>query len=69
MYHAISAAPKAEPASPLAGCIQIFSKTFSLNNLPLATQFKATPPARQIFLIPVSFLRDLASETDLYQIL
>ena len=39
------AAPNDPPASPAAGCIQIFSKIFSLRIFPFATQFKATPPA------------------------
>ena len=36
---------------------------FSRSSLPLATQFSATPPARQMFLAPVSFLTDRASRT------
>ena len=55
------AAPKAPPASPAAGCIQIFSKIFSFNIFPLATQFSATPPAIHKFLLLCSFDIDLAS--------
>ena len=37
------------------------SNRFSRSSLPLATQFSATPPARQMFLAPVSFFTDLPS--------
>ena len=49
--HMANAAPSEPPASPAAGCIQIFLKIFSLRILPLATQFSATPPAKHKFLI------------------
>ena len=55
-YHVESAAPSAPPASPAAGCIQILSKIFSRNRMPFATQFNATPPARQRLRSPVSWL-------------
>ena len=41
------AAPKEPPASPAAGCTQIFSNIFSFRIFPLATQLSATPPAKQ----------------------
>ena len=41
-------APNEPPASPAAGCIQIFLKIF-FNIFPLATQLSATPPAKQRF--------------------
>ena len=47
------AAPRAPPASPAAGWIQRFSKRPSRRIRPLATQFSATPPARQRFFMPV----------------
>ena len=49
------AAPKAPPASPAAGCIQMLSNIFSFNNFPFATQLSATPPAKHKFFSPVSF--------------
>ena len=61
MCHKANAAPNDPPASPAAGCIQIFLKIFSLNNFPLATQFKATPPAKHKLSIPYSFFKDLAN--------
>ena len=51
---AVSAAPNAPPASPAAGWIQRSSNRPSRNTLPLATQFSATPPARQRLGMPVS---------------
>ena len=39
----------------------ISSKIFDASNLPFATQLRATPPERQRYFNPVSFLRDLAS--------
>ena len=39
------------------------SNRFSRNSLPLATQFSATPPARQMFLAPVSFFTERASRS------
>ena len=52
------AAPKEPPASPAAGCIQIFLKMFFLIFFHWL-QFSATPPARQRFSILNSFLRDV----------
>ncbi len=45
----VSAAPSAPPASPAAGCTQMFSNLPSRNTLPFATQLSATPPARHRF--------------------
>ena len=45
--HASRAAPSAPPASPAAGWIQRSSNTPARCSSPLATQFSATPPARQ----------------------
>ena len=42
----VSAAPRAVPESPAAGCTQISANGPSSSNRVLATQFKATPPAR-----------------------
>ena len=58
MCHKARAAPKDPPASPEAGCIQILSKIFSFNILPLATQLSATPPAKHKLLILNSFFND-----------
>ena len=46
------AAPRAPPASPAAGWIQMFSNGPSRSSLPLATQLSATPPARTRFFRP-----------------
>ena len=54
LYQPISAAPRAPPASPAAGCIQIFSKEPLRNSFPFATQLSATPPASVRFFNPVS---------------
>ncbi len=48
-----SAVPRAPPASPAAGWIQMFSNGPSRRSLPLATQLSATPPAMQRFFMPV----------------
>ena len=58
MCHKAKAAPIEPPASPAAGCIHILSKIFSFNILPLATQFRATPPAKHKFLILYSSFID-----------
>src|SRR3990172_6726330 len=47
--HPDNAAPRAPPASPAAGWIQMFSKGPSRRMRPFATQLRATPPARQRF--------------------
>ena len=47
-----SAAPRAPPASPAAGWIQMPRKRPSRSTLPLATQLSATPPARAQVLYP-----------------
>ena len=57
------AAPTAPPASPAAGCTQMPSNRSSRSSLPLATQFSATPPARQRFFAPVSFFTERASRS------
>ena len=62
-YQKARAAPKDPPASPAAGCIQILSKIFSFKIFPLATQFKATPPAKQRFFILCFEVCFLMSET------
>ena len=54
------AAPNEPPTKPAAGCIQILSKIFSSKIFPLATQFKATPPAKHKLVILYSSLKDLA---------
>src|SRR3982074_739202 len=58
---ATSAAPRAPPASPAAGWSPSRSADFLRSSLPLATQFSATPPARQRFVSFVCFLMDSAS--------
>ena len=60
---AASAAPTAPPASPAAGWIQMLSKAPSRSSLPLATQFSATPPARQRLRLPVRLARLRASRS------
>ena len=51
--HTCRAAPNAPPASPEAGCTQIFSNGPSRWMRPFATQLSATPPARHRFGSPV----------------
>ena len=65
----VRAAPSAPPASPLAGWIQRWSKTFSRRSRPFATQLSATPPAMQQLSQPVTsracraILRTMSSVT------
>ena len=61
IYQRAKAAPKEPPASPAAGCIQIFSKIFSFIIFPFATQLRATPPAKHKFLIPYSLRIDFVN--------
>ena len=53
--------PSAPPASPAAGWIQMSSNGPSRSSRPLATQFRATPPARTRFFIPV-VLMEIAAQ-------
>ena len=53
--YASKAHPRDDPASPEAGCIQISLNKFDFIKLPLATQFKATPPDKHKFSAPVNF--------------
>ena len=59
--HTASAPPNEPPASPDAGWIHILSNISDLSSSPFATQFNATPPARQRFGISNSSLNDLAN--------
>ena len=59
-----SGAPRAPPASPAAGWIQMSSKIPSRSSTPLATQLSATPPARQRLRLPVSSRAWRASFSD-----
>ena len=43
-------APSEPPASPDAGGMYILSNRFNLSTLPLATQLRATPPAKHKLL-------------------
>ncbi|CAB4903977.1 unannotated protein [freshwater metagenome] len=49
-----NAQPRADPASPAAGCTQTSLKGPSRRSLPFATQFRATPPPRTAWSEPVS---------------
>ena len=55
------ATPSAPPASPAAGWIQISSNGPSRNSRPLATQFRATPPAMHRFFIPPDFSKSVVA--------